>query len=40
MGFRHFYRHSYGFMIDNELLDPLLQNIKKVVDLLANELQL
>ncbi|MCD6122169.1 MAG: hypothetical protein J7K04_10060 [Spirochaetales bacterium] len=30
MGFRHFYRHTYGFMLDNELLRPLILNIEKL----------
>jgi len=38
LGFRHFYRHSYGFMIDNELLNPLLQRVESVVSQLAGEL--
>lgn len=29
MGFRHFYRHSYGFMLDIELLLPLIATIGK-----------
>jgi uncharacterized protein YutE (UPF0331/DUF86 family) len=40
MGFRHFYRHSYGFMIDNELLNPLLANIENTISQLAKELHL
>ena len=40
MAFRHFYRHSYGFMIDNELLNPLLQNVDDMVRSLAEELHL
>jgi hypothetical protein len=40
MAFRHFYRHSYGFMIDNELLNPLLGKIENVISQLARELQL
>ncbi len=38
MAFRHFYRHSYGFMIDHELLNPLLQKIGGVVEMTAKEL--
>ena len=40
MGFRHFYRHSYGFMIDHEQLNPLLRGVEKVVDQFARELHL
>ncbi len=40
MGFRHFFRHSYGFMIDNELLNPLLLNVQGVVSQLALELDI
>jgi hypothetical protein len=40
MAFRHFYRHSYGFMIDNELLNPLLGKIETTVSQLATELHL
>lgn len=38
MTFRHFYRHSYGFMIDDELMDPLLSDVTGVVSRLAHEL--
>ena len=38
MTFRHFYRHSYGFMIDDELMDPLLSDVTSVVSRLAHEL--
>jgi hypothetical protein len=40
MGFRHFYRHSYGFMIDNELLNPLLEKAEIIIQQLATELHL
>jgi uncharacterized protein YutE (UPF0331/DUF86 family) len=40
MAFRHFYRHSYGFMIDNELLNPLLGKIERLVSQLTSELHL
>ena len=40
MGFRHFFRHSYGFMVDNELLNPLLSNVENTVSLVAKELHL
>ena len=38
MAFRHFFRHSYGFMIDNELLNPLIQRITGIVRSVAQEL--
>jgi uncharacterized protein YutE (UPF0331/DUF86 family) len=38
MAFRHFFRHSYGFMIDNELLNPLIQRIDGIVRSVAQEL--
>jgi uncharacterized protein YutE (UPF0331/DUF86 family) len=40
MAFRHFYRHSYGFLIDNELLNPLLGRIETLVTVLTSELHL
>jgi hypothetical protein len=40
MGFRHFYRHAYGFMIDTELLSPLLEGARAAVDRLREELGL
>jgi len=40
MAFRHFYRHSYGFMIDHELLNPLLGKIEAIVSQLTSELHL
>ena len=39
MAFRHFFRHSYGFMIDNELLNPLIQRIDGIVGSVAQELK-
>jgi hypothetical protein len=38
MGFRHFYRHAYGFMLDAELLNPLLEKARAVVNQMSNEL--
>ena len=38
MAFRHFYRHSYGFMIDAELLNPLVQGVEQTISRLAKEL--
>jgi uncharacterized protein YutE (UPF0331/DUF86 family) len=40
MTFRHFYRHSYGFMIDDELMGPLLMDVTGVVSRLAHELRI
>ena len=40
MAFRHFFRHSYGFMIDNELLNPLIQRIDGIVESVAQELNI
>ena len=40
MTFRHFYRHSYGFMIDDELMDPLLSDVASIVSRLAHELSI
>ena len=40
MGSRHFYRHAYGFMIDTELLNPLLEAARGVVNRLREELGL
>jgi len=31
MGFRHFSRHAYSFMIENDLLKPLLLNIDSLI---------
>lgn len=38
MGFRHFYRHTYGFMLDAELMNPLLDKIQAIMKKVANEL--
>lgn len=38
MGFRHFYRHAYGFMLDNELMAPLLENVTGLVLNFKNEI--
>jgi len=40
MGFRHFYRHAYGFMLDTELLNPLLEGARAAVNRLREELGL
>jgi hypothetical protein len=44
MFFRHFFTHSYGFLIDEKKLKPLIENIeqdyfelKKQVDLFISE---
>jgi len=38
MGFRHFYRHNYGFMLDGELLKPLLDRIINTVSELKRQI--
>jgi len=38
MGFRHFYRHTYGFMLDNELLKPLILNMEKLLKQFKEEI--
>jgi hypothetical protein len=40
MAFRHFYRHSYGFMIDAELLNPLVEGVEGTISRLAKELRI
>ena len=40
MGFRHFFRHNYGFMLDGELLKPLLDKVTAAVEKLKLELEL
>lgn len=40
MGFRHFYRHAYGFMLDTELLHPLLEKARTVISRLSKELEM
>ena len=32
LGFRHFYRHAYGFMLDGDLIAPLLEDIEPLVE--------
>jgi hypothetical protein len=39
MGFRRFYRHAYGFMLDSELLKPLMEKARGVITRLRKELQ-
>ncbi len=38
MGFRHFYYRAYGFMLDIDLLSPLLNIIRNVVSRLKDEI--
>ena len=38
MGFRHFYRHSYGFMLDKDLLQPLILQVHAVFDRFIKEI--
>ncbi len=40
MAFRHFYRHSYGFMIDHELLNPLVQSAGDLIRRTADALHI
>jgi uncharacterized protein YutE (UPF0331/DUF86 family) len=37
MGFRHFFRHNYGFMLDAELIKPLLDNAASLVNQLEKQ---
>lgn len=36
--FRHFFRHSYGFMLDHELLSPLVEDAISTVERLMSEI--
>ena len=38
MGFRHFFRHAYGFMLDKELLLPLLEGMDMLLEDLKSEI--
>ena len=38
MGFRHYFRHSYGFMLDNELMLPLYDNLASLLSDFKNEI--
>lgn len=38
LGFRHFYRHAYGFMLDGDLIAPLLDDIEPLVEELKSAL--
>jgi len=40
LAFRHFFRHSYGFMLDDQQLNPLLNRIGEVITKLAAELSI
>ena len=31
LAFRHMYRNSYGFMLDQELIEPLVRRVSSVV---------
>jgi len=39
MGFRHFYRHAYGFMLDINLIEPLLNDVPDVIKELKKEIK-
>ncbi len=36
--FRHFFRHSYGFMLDQELLFPLINNALQTIEKIKSEI--
>lgn len=38
MGFRHFVRHAYSFMLDSELIKPLLYNLRNTIDMMKSEI--
>lgn len=38
MGFRHFVRHAYSFMLDTELVKPLLFKLSDTINLMKNEI--
>jgi uncharacterized protein YutE (UPF0331/DUF86 family) len=31
LGFRHFFRHNYGFMLDLDLIKPLIEDIENLI---------
>lgn len=39
MGFRHFVRHAYSFMLENDLIKPLLDNMKPLVEIFTAEIE-
>ena len=38
MGFRHFFRHSYGFMLDDELMRPLYSSVGLLITNFRSEI--
>lgn len=40
MGFRHFIRHAYSFMLDNDLLKPLLLKIDSLLKRFSEEISI
>ena len=38
MGFRHFFRHAYGFMINKNNIEPLIKKMKYVFEDFSNEI--
>ena len=38
MGFRHFFRHAYGFMINKNNIEPLIKKMKKLFEDFSNEI--
>jgi hypothetical protein len=39
MAFRHFYRHNYGFILDGEMMKPLLMKARSIVQRMRNEIR-
>lgn len=39
MGFRHFYRHAYGFMLEINLIEPLLNDVPDVIKEIKEEIK-
>jgi len=39
MGFRHFYRHAYGFMLEINLIEPLLNDVPEVIKEIKEEIK-
>ena len=39
LGFRHFFRHNYGFILDDQLVKPLMARVRLVVTQFASELE-
>ena len=39
LGFRHFFRHNYGFILDDQLVKPLMAKVRLTVSQFASELE-